>query len=254
MAAEKEADFESIAKQLNLNIDKLAYEIVSLPSPTNRRQTVRKVNAPPSRHASSTTNPISFTLNMIRNPNTNESGDGGSKHSPKPVGFTKLRQSAALKQGSAQQSVPRLAQRSSKMAGEGQAPLAIMQMGSFGRSMGQGQDGLPKTGKQSAFAAWQQPQDDPYFHDDPNFIQNLATRNSRKVANELFALNMNPESILDSPMLPLTRQRSNNRNSGLFLNNANLPSSSKEPRFSRQNSNARTPTNGMFAVSPLIGQ
>ncbi len=37
MAAEKEADFESIATKLGLNIEQLALQIVSAPSPTNRR-------------------------------------------------------------------------------------------------------------------------------------------------------------------------------------------------------------------------
>lgn len=37
MAAEKEADFESIAMTLGLNIEKMALDIVSKPSPTNRR-------------------------------------------------------------------------------------------------------------------------------------------------------------------------------------------------------------------------
>ena len=49
LAAEKEADFESIASQLGLDIDAMALKIVRESSPTNRRQVVRKVtNTTPS--------------------------------------------------------------------------------------------------------------------------------------------------------------------------------------------------------------
>ena len=37
MAKEKEEDFEKIASNLGLDIDKMALDIVSAPSPTNRR-------------------------------------------------------------------------------------------------------------------------------------------------------------------------------------------------------------------------
>lgn len=43
MNAEREAEFESIASVLGLDIDKMALKLVSLPSPTHRRQIVRKV-------------------------------------------------------------------------------------------------------------------------------------------------------------------------------------------------------------------
>lgn len=41
--AQREAEFESIAMQLGLEIDRIALQLVSAPSPTNRRQIVRKV-------------------------------------------------------------------------------------------------------------------------------------------------------------------------------------------------------------------
>jgi hypothetical protein len=37
MAAEREAEFESIAMELGLDIDGIALELVSVPSPTGRR-------------------------------------------------------------------------------------------------------------------------------------------------------------------------------------------------------------------------
>lgn len=43
IAAEREADFESIAKQLGLDIDREALNLVSAPSPTGRRQIVRRI-------------------------------------------------------------------------------------------------------------------------------------------------------------------------------------------------------------------
>ena len=69
MAAEKEADFESIARTLGLDIEKMALKIVSAPSPTNRRQTVRKVTAPSSLGGSVLGGTVpSFNLNMMKNP------------------------------------------------------------------------------------------------------------------------------------------------------------------------------------------
>ena len=64
LAAEKEADFESIACQLGLDIENMALNIVSLPSPTNRRQIVRKINAPSAKGSMEMDAP-SFNLNMM---------------------------------------------------------------------------------------------------------------------------------------------------------------------------------------------
>lgn len=44
IAAEREAEFESIAATLGLDIDRIALEIVSEPSPDGRRQVVRRIN------------------------------------------------------------------------------------------------------------------------------------------------------------------------------------------------------------------
>lgn len=44
IAAEREAEFESIAETLGLDIDRIALELVSAPSPTGRRQVVRRIN------------------------------------------------------------------------------------------------------------------------------------------------------------------------------------------------------------------
>ena len=73
LAAEKEADFEAIAKDLGLDIEGMALHIVSEPSPTNRRQTVRKVNAP-----SSSMDIPSFNMNMF-------TSAGGPPQAPSPV-------------------------------------------------------------------------------------------------------------------------------------------------------------------------
>ena len=43
-AAEREQEFESIARELGINIESKALQLVSLPSPTARRQIVRRVN------------------------------------------------------------------------------------------------------------------------------------------------------------------------------------------------------------------
>lgn len=44
IAAEREAEFESIAETLGIDIDKIALDLVSAPSPTGRRQVVRRIN------------------------------------------------------------------------------------------------------------------------------------------------------------------------------------------------------------------
>ena len=98
LAAEKEADFESIATQLGLDIEGMALQIVSEPSPTNRRQTVRKVNAPSMKGSIELP---SFNLNMMKRPmgiggstdsnpafpTSSKSGAGGASSNPmsKPV-------------------------------------------------------------------------------------------------------------------------------------------------------------------------
>ena len=79
LAGEKEADFESIAATLGLDIEAQAYALVSEPSPKNTRQTVRKVNAPsPKGSMSFTSNaPPSFAQHMHMVNNSKLPGNGG---------------------------------------------------------------------------------------------------------------------------------------------------------------------------------
>ena len=66
-----------IAAGLGLNIEGMALKIISAPSPFNKRQTVRKVNAPSS--LGSMSQAASFNLKMMQNP----LAAGSSKHSHK---------------------------------------------------------------------------------------------------------------------------------------------------------------------------
>jgi len=68
LAAEREADFESIANQLGLNIEKLAYELVSAPSPTGNRQIVRRIKEGGSSKKTSFCQPTLSTLHMMNVP------------------------------------------------------------------------------------------------------------------------------------------------------------------------------------------
>ena len=74
LAKEKEEDFEKIASNLGLDIDKMALDIVSAPSPTNRRQIVRRVKGEGNestmggKRQSFADNGPSFNLNMMTNP------------------------------------------------------------------------------------------------------------------------------------------------------------------------------------------
>ena len=75
-AKEKEEDFEKIASNLGLNIEQMALDIVSAPSPTNRRQIVRRLQGGSTGKASMQRNNSfasaipSFNLNMMKNPRT----------------------------------------------------------------------------------------------------------------------------------------------------------------------------------------